>query len=108
MTDATPLKKVEGEPFHVQQLDDDGKPFAISSHLDVRGLTCPMPALKSLEHSRNLSPGQVLEVVGDWPGSKFEVPFAVTGKPNLEVVRIIESQIPDDETWWIYVRKLEA
>ena len=46
------------------------------------------------------------EIVGDWPGSKFEVPFAVTGKPGLEVVRIIESQIPEDETWWIYVRKV--
>ena len=38
-------------------------------------------------------------------GSKFEVPFAVTGKAHLEVVRIIESDVPEDETWWIYVRR---
>jgi TusA-related sulfurtransferase len=106
MNDATPLKKSDTEPFHVRQLDDDGLAFAVSTHLDVRGLTCPMPALKSLEMSQKLTAGEVLEVVGDWPGSKFEVPFAVTGKPGLEVVRIIESSIPDDETWWIYVRRL--
>lgn len=97
--------KSETDPFHVRQLDDDGKPFDVTKHLDVRGLTCPMPALKSLEQSRALAAGEVLEIVGDWPGSKFEVPYAVTAKPGLEVVRIIESQIPDDETWWIYVRK---
>ncbi|HLX61336.1 MAG TPA: sulfurtransferase TusA family protein [Planctomycetota bacterium] len=106
MDEATPLKKSDGEPFHLRQLDDDGKPFAVEFHLDVRGLTCPMPALKSLERSQQLASGQVLEVVGDWPGSKFEVPFAVTGKAHLEVVRIIESDVPDDETWWIYVRRL--
>jgi TusA-related sulfurtransferase len=105
MIDATPLKKSDDEPFFVRQLDDDGKAFVVNCHLDVRGLTCPMPALKSLERSQNLGQGEILEVVGDWPGSKFEVPYAVTGKPGLEVVRIIESDIPDDETWWIYVRK---
>ncbi|MEI6232507.1 MAG: sulfurtransferase TusA family protein [Planctomycetota bacterium] len=105
MNDATPLKKSEDEPFHLRQLDDDGNPFAVCRHLDVRGMTCPMPALKSLEISKSLVMGEVLEVVGDWPGSKFEVPFAITGKPGFEIVRIIESDIPDDETWWIYVRR---
>lgn len=106
MAPETPLKKSDSEPFHLRQIDDDGKAFDVQKHLDVRGLTCPMPALKSLEHSRALAPGEVIEIVGDWPGSKFEVPYAVTGKPGLEVVRIIESEILDDETWWIYVRKL--
>ncbi len=99
------IKKADSEPFHLRQLDDEGKAFDVARHLDVRGLTCPMPALKSLEQCRDLQSGQVLEIVGDWPGSKFEVPFAVTGKPGLEVVRIIESTVTDDETWWIYVRK---
>lgn len=98
------VKKDDG-PFHLQQLDDDGHSFSIAQHLDVRGLTCPMPALKCLEHSLRLVAGEILEVVGDWPGSKFEVPFAVTGKNELEVLRIIESDKTDDETWWVYVRK---
>ena len=92
-------------PFHSEQTDDDGKTFAITQHLDVRGMTCPMPALKSLERSKAMTPGEILEVVGDWPGSKFEVPYAVADRPGLEVVRIIESDSPDDETWWIYIRR---
>ena len=49
---------------------------------------------------------KILEVIGDWPGSKFEVPYAVADKPGLEVVRIIESTKGDDETWWIYIRRM--
>jgi tRNA 2-thiouridine synthesizing protein A len=104
--DTLPVEKVSPDsPFHSRQVDEDGAPFAVTTHFDARGMTCPMPALKSLELSVQLKPGEVLEVVGDWPGSKFEVPYAVTGKAGLEVVRIIESDVPDDETWWIYVRR---
>ena len=92
-------------PFHREQTDDEGKPFTITQHLDCRGMTCPMPALKSLERSKAMTAGEILEVVGDWPGSKFEVPYAVADRPGLEVVRIIESDVPDDETWWIYIRR---
>lgn len=92
-------------PFNDRQLDDDGNAFTVTQHLDVRGFTCPMPALKSLERSKAMGKGEVLEVVGDWPGSKFEVPFAVAERHGLEVVRIIESALPDDETWWIYIRR---
>jgi tRNA 2-thiouridine synthesizing protein A len=99
------IKVKPDEPFHRQQVDDDGKTFAVNFHLDTRGMTCPMPALKSLEKSKSMSAGEILEVVGDWPGSKFEVPYAVADKPGLEVVRIIESDIPDDEMWWIYIRR---
>jgi TusA-related sulfurtransferase len=93
------------DAFHKEQLDDDGKSFSVTHHLDCRGMTCPMPALKSLEKSTAMGPGEVLEVVGDWPGSKFEVPYAVADRKGLEVVRIIESDKPDDETWWIYIRR---
>jgi len=102
---ALPIKKDADGPFHVLQIDDDGNSFTVTQHLDVRGLTCPTPALKSLERGKALQSGEVLEVVGDWAGSKFEVPFAVAEKHGMEVVRIIDSEIPDDETWWIYIRK---
>jgi len=100
-----PVKKEAEGPFHLHQVDDDGNSFQVTQHFDARGMTCPMPALKSLERSTQMSPGEVLEVVGDWPGSKFEVPYAVADRPGMEVVRIIESAIPDDETWWIYIRR---
>jgi TusA-related sulfurtransferase len=97
--------------FHTQQKDDEGHLFAIQLHLDVRGLTCPQPALRTLEQSQRLNKGEVLEVVGDWPGSKLEVPFAVADRDGLEILRIIESEAeeqtePDDDVnapWWIYI-----
>jgi TusA-related sulfurtransferase len=91
--------------FHPQQTDDEGNVFVIQQHLDVRGMTCPMPAMKTLERGRALKAGEVLEVVGDWPGSKLEVPYAVAERDGLEVLRIIESDVADDETWWIYIRR---
>jgi TusA-related sulfurtransferase len=61
--------------------------------------------MRSLESARTLAVGEVLEVIGDWPGSKLEVPYAVTGLAGMEVVRIIESDAPGDDTWWIYIRR---
>jgi TusA-related sulfurtransferase len=98
-------KADRADVFHQEQTDDDGKTFKVSHHLDTRGLTCPVPALKTLEQGRALKSGEVLEVVGDWPGSKLEVPFAVAERDGLEVVRIVDSDVADDETWWIYIRR---
>jgi len=95
-------------PFCSEQKDEEGRVFTVTDHLDTRGLTCPMPAMKTIEKCRDLKPGDVLEVVGDWPGSKLEVPYAATHRSDLEVVRIIESTQPEDDTWWIYVRKIAS
>jgi TusA-related sulfurtransferase len=92
-------------PFHASETDDDGKTFEVQRHLDTRGMTCPMPALKTLAQCKEMKLAEILEVVGDWPGSLLEVPFAVTGKPDLEIVRIVEPKDESEETWWIYVRK---
>ena len=91
--------------FHQERKGDDGAVFTVQHHLDTRGMTCPQPALKALERGRALKPGEVLEVVGDWPGSKLEVPFAVAERDGMEVLCIIDSDVPDDETWWIYIRR---
>ncbi|MCY3022692.1 MAG: sulfurtransferase TusA family protein [Planctomycetota bacterium] len=98
-------RNVAAAMFHDRQVDDDGTEFIVTQHLDVRGLTCPMPALKTVEMCLSLASSKVLEVVGDWPGSKLEVPYAVTGQAGLEVVRIVESDKPGDDTWWMYIRK---
>ena len=101
---STPTNTLE-HPFHTSQTDDDGKAFSVQCNLDTRGMTCPMPALKSLALCKELKAGEIVEIVGDWPGSLLEVPYAVTGKPDLEIVRIVEPKDESDETWWIYVRK---
>ena len=42
--------------------------------LDVKGLSCPMPLLKTKNAIAGLGSGQVLEVLGTDPGSKNDLP----------------------------------
>lgn len=42
--------------------------------LDVQGLCCPMPVVKSKKAIDALEVGQVLEIVGTDPGSKGDLP----------------------------------
>lgn len=42
--------------------------------LDVRGLSCPMPMLKTKKMLKGMKSGQVLEVWGTDPGSKNDIP----------------------------------
>lgn len=42
--------------------------------LDCRGLTCPMPALKTQKALKGMRSGQVLEVLGTDPDTKEDMP----------------------------------
>jgi len=42
--------------------------------LDARGLSCPMPVLKTKKALDSIEPGQVLEVLTTDPGSKSDIP----------------------------------
>lgn len=42
--------------------------------LDTRGLTCPMPLLKTKKTLKGMKATQILEVLGDDPGSKNDIP----------------------------------
>lgn len=44
------------------------------SVLDTRGLTCPMPLLKTKKTLKDLKAGQILEILGTDPGSKNDIP----------------------------------
>ena len=58
----------------------DLKDIKADQVLDTRGLTCPMPMLKTKKTLKGLPGGQILEVLGDDPGSKNDIPdFANKG-----------------------------
>jgi len=82
--------------------DEQGQVYQVDAHLDVRGLICPAPALESLKATAALRPGQVLEIVGDWLESKFEVPAAIL-RPGFTILAILEDDGSD--LWKIYVRR---
>jgi tRNA 2-thiouridine synthesizing protein A len=42
---------------------------AISSLVDARGLSCPMPIVKTAQWIRSVSPGELIEVLATDPGS---------------------------------------
>jgi tRNA 2-thiouridine synthesizing protein A len=48
------------------------------ARLDVLGLKCPLPVLKTQAALARLAPGDVLEVVADDPLASIDIPHAVT------------------------------
>ncbi|RTZ98802.1 MAG: sulfurtransferase TusA family protein [Deltaproteobacteria bacterium] len=42
--------------------------------LDAKGLTCPMPMLKTKKTLKGMAAGQILEILGTDPGSKNDIP----------------------------------
>ncbi len=42
--------------------------------LDTRGLSCPMPMLKTKKALKGMASGQIIEVWGTDPGSKNDIP----------------------------------
>jgi len=50
--------------------------------LDTRGLACPMPLLKTKKTLKGMESSQILEVIGDDPGSKNDIPDWAGKKGN--------------------------
>lgn len=42
--------------------------------LDARGLSCPMPILKTKKLIKDMKPGQILEIMGTDPGTRNDLP----------------------------------
>lgn len=59
--------------------------------LDVRGLACPMPTLKTGKAMKSMELGQIIEVLGTDPGTKKDMPkFAI--KSGNEWLGAIEEE----------------
>ncbi len=58
----------------------------IATHVDARGLSCPMPIVKTAQAMKPLASGQCLEVLATDPGSTrdLEAWSKTTGNPLLE------------------------
>ena len=59
---------------------DTVQPFTV---LDARGLTCPMPLLKTKKALKEVPVGEVLEIWGTDPGSKNDIPHFGNKKGNV-------------------------
>jgi tRNA 2-thiouridine synthesizing protein A len=58
----------------------------IKQTLDCKGLSCPMPMMKLAKAMKELSSGDVLEMLGTDPGTKSDMPnwCGKTGNQLLE------------------------
>ena len=52
----------------------DLKKITPDQTLDVRGLSCPMPTLKTAKTMKSMAQGRILEVLGTDPGTKKDMP----------------------------------
>lgn len=70
------------------------------NRIDVMGETCPVPLVETRKAIRKAEDGEVIEVTGDYPASKKEIPMAVE-EMGLELLDIQE----EGEKWKIRIRK---
>jgi len=54
----------------------------VDAELDARGLSCPMPIVKTAKAMKELAPGQVLKLVATDRGSVADVPAWCTTTGN--------------------------
>ena len=69
-------------------------------HVDVRGETCPVPLVEMRKAVRKALPGDVIEIIGNNPASKKEIPMAADAL-SLKVVSVEEN----DKIWKIKILK---
>ena len=60
--------------------------ITITKSLDLKGLSCPLPIVKTAKAMKELTPGQLLEVFATDPGSvpDFNAWAKTTGNPLVE------------------------
>ena len=69
------------------------------TELNVCGLVCPVPALKTKKQLRTMRPGTILKVITDYKPASESVPrdLAKTKHKHLGT-----DYMEDDEQWYIY------
>ena len=68
--------------------------------VDCIGSICPVPLVETRKALRKAAPGDIVEVVGDHPSSRKEIPMAVRAL-GLELLDVQE----EGDTWRIRIRK---
>jgi tRNA 2-thiouridine synthesizing protein A len=77
--------------------------FDIAETLDVKGVSCPMPVVKTKSAIDDLAGGEVLEVLATDPGSMSDIDGWASGTDGVELV----DQEEGHDVYKHYVRKTE-
>ncbi|MFW6151204.1 MAG: sulfurtransferase TusA family protein [Chloroflexota bacterium] len=68
--------------------------------VDCTGQTCPVPLVETRKAIRKAAPGDIIEVTGNHPASRSEIPMAVRAM-GLELMTVED----DDGGWRIRIRR---
>lgn len=71
--------------------------------VDCIGDTCPQPLVETRKAIRKASPGDIIEVTGDHPASKEEIPMAVE-ELGMELLGVTQ----DGDVWKIRIKVTEG
>jgi len=65
--------------------------ITIARSLDLKGLSCPLPIIKTAKAMKELAPGQLLEAFATDPGSvpDFKAWSQTTGNPLIEFDQVV-------------------
>ena len=69
--------------------------------VDCIGETCPVPLVETRKALRKAEEGDIIEVIGNHPSSRKEIPMAVKAM-GLE---LLEATDETDGTWKIRIRR---
>lgn len=78
--------------------------YDVTETLDVQGLNCPMPVVKTKQAIDDLVEGDVLEVLATDPGSMNDLDGWAESTAGVEMIE----QVEDGDRYKHYVRKTEA
>lgn len=76
----------------------------ITETLDVKGLNCPMPVVKTKQSIDNLDDGDVLEVLATDAGSMNDIKGWAESTEGVELLE----QVDGDDAYKHYVRKTDV
>ncbi|NLE74659.1 MAG: sulfurtransferase TusA family protein [Actinobacteria bacterium] len=68
--------------------------------VDCRGDICPVPLVETRKALRKATPGDIVEILGDHPSSKVEIPMAVKAL-GLEILEIGQ----EGDEWKIRIKR---
>ncbi|MGM0605309.1 MAG: sulfurtransferase TusA family protein [Halobacteriota archaeon] len=81
--------------------------YEITETLDVKGLSCPMPIVKTKQAVDELSAGDVLEVVATDSGSMSDIQGWASGTDGVDLLEQSEGEDGGDAVFKHYVKKTE-
>jgi TusA-related sulfurtransferase len=82
--------------------------YEVADTLDVTGLNCPMPVVKTKQAIDDVAPGDVLEVVATDAGSIPDIEGWADATASAELLEQIEDDSGGETLYKHYVRRVDA